>query len=88
MANPLFNMFGNSGRNNINRQNISNQYKQLLNNPGQILDILLQNGKINRQQYNDLQVYRNNPEQIVRYLVNNGNATQINQSQQIANQLK
>ena len=53
MANPLFNKFGNnqsfgmrSGGNNGILGLIS-QYRQIQNDPGKILDILLNSGKIN-----------------------------------------
>lgn len=59
--------------------NILAQYMQLQNNPGGIIDILLQNGKINQAQYNDLQKYKNNPQMICAYLMNNGNNGQLNQ---------
>lgn len=86
MANPLFNMLG--GRiNNSPVGNIMNQYMQLKKDPGKILDLLFQNGKINMQQYNDLQPYRNNPQAIVNYLSMNGNANQINNAENLANQL-
>lgn len=86
MANPLFNMLG--GRiNNSPVGNIMNQYMQLKQDPGKILDLLFQNGKINMQQYNDLQPYRNNPQAIVNYLSMNGNANQINNAENLANQL-
>ncbi len=86
MANPLFNMLG--GRiNNSPVGNIMNQYMQLKRDPGKILDLLFQNGKINMQQYNDLQPYRNNPQAIVNYLSMNGNANQINTAENLANQL-
>lgn len=86
MANPLFNILG--GRiNNSPVGNIMNQYMQLKQDPGKILDLLFQNGKINMQQYNDLQPYRNNPQAIVNYLSMNGNANQINTAENLANQL-
>lgn len=86
MANPLFNMLG--GRiNNSPVGNIMIQYMQLKQDPGKILDLLFQNGKINMQQYNDLQPYRNNPQAIVNYLSMNGNANQINNAENLANQL-
>lgn len=93
MGNPLFNRFG--GRNNNYNQlsmpqnqgnnlvNILRQYKQIQKDPGAILDILFQHGKINQQQYNELQPMRNNPQQIVNYLSQHGNANQINQVQQM-----
>lgn len=74
------------GGNNL--LNILNQYAQIKNDPGKIIDILVQNGKINQQQYNELQPMRNNPQQIVNYLFQHGNANQINQAQQIAAQFK
>ena len=86
MGNPLYNMLNsvlNKNQNN-NMINIINQAKQLQNNPGMILDILAQNGKITQQQYNELQPYRNNPQAIYNYLFNHGNADQLNQAQQQA----
>ena len=53
MPNPLFNRFGNMNQNSGG--NILHQLAQIKKNPSAILDILLQNGKINQQQYNDLQ---------------------------------
>ena len=91
MANPLYNMLMNNSvgmnfkPNNV--MNIISQVRQLQNNPGQILDILLQSGKINQQQYNELQPYKNNPQQIFNYLVNNGNANALKQAQQQAGQI-
>ena len=67
-------------------QNIFSQLAMIKNNPGAILDILMQNGKITQQQYNDLQQYRNSPEMIGRYLINNGKANEINQAERTANQ--
>lgn len=89
MANPLFNKFNNQssfGGGGI--WNVINQYRQIQNDPGKILDVLLNNGKINQQQYNDLQPIRNNPQQIINYLSRNGsNANQLNQASQFANQI-
>ena len=76
MPNPLFNKFGTN--------NISSQIMQIKNNPGTILDILFQKGKITQQQYNDLQPYKNDPEAIVKYLINNGKSYEINQAEQLA----
>ena len=89
MPNPLFNRFGNAKQNNNYQygNNIISQLAQVKKNPAAILDILLQNGKINQKQYNDLQPFKNNPQQIVNYLVQNGNANQINQAQQMAGQI-
>ena len=87
MGNPLFNRFGNMSNNVGNGGgNISSQIAQIQKNPGVILDILMQSGKINQQQYNDLQQFRNNPQGIVNYLMNNGNPNQMNQMQQLVNQ--
>lgn len=94
MGNPLFNRFGGGYQPNNQVNNSGGiigalrQYRQLQNDPGAILDILLHNGKINQQQYNELQPMRNNPQQIVNYLAQHGNASQINQAQQIANGLQ
>ena len=57
MANPLFNRFGtvnNNVNNNVNGYgnyiaNILHQYRQIKNDPGAILDILFQHGKITQQ---------------------------------------
>lgn len=91
MANPLFNRFGNQNNQQYYGQrnqgnNIISQLAMLKKNPGAILDILIQNGKINQQQYNDLQQYKNNPEMIGKYLINSGKANEINQAEQTANQ--
>ena len=98
MINPLFNRFGGTYKPNNQTGGINNsgsgiinalrQYRQLQNDPGAILDILLQNGKINQQQYNELQPMRNNPQQIVNYLAQHGNSSQINQAKQMANDLQ
>ena len=88
---PLYNRFGgkhqpnNQVNNSIGIADVLKQYRQLQNDPGAILDILLRNNKINQQQYNELQPMRNNPMQIVNYLIQHGNAGQINQAQQNAN---
>ena len=84
--NPLFKRFGQNQQ--PNNSNIVSQLMSLRNNPGGILDILLQNGKITQQQYQELQPYRNNPEAIAKYLINSGKSAEINQAQQMANQLK
>lgn len=95
MPNQLYNKYGNqSNYMRPQHQNpmvaamaILNKYRNLQNNPGIILDELLNNGKITQQQYEELQPYRNNPEAIGRYLVRHGAASQINQAQQVANQI-
>ncbi len=89
--NPLFNKYGgiNKPQNQNNHSNnILSQFLRLKNNPGAILDVLLQNGKINQQQYNDMQQFKNNPQMIVNYLINSGNGDAINQAKQVANQIK
>lgn len=92
MPNSLFNRFGNIGmRRNQQmpsqrpQNNILSQLMSLRNNPGGILDILLQSGKINQQQYTELQPYRNNPEAIGKYLIRSGNGGEISKAEQQAN---
>lgn len=88
MGNPLFNKFGGNpipGNSGNGFGNILSQFRMLQNDPGKILDILYQNGKISQQQYNELQPVRNNPQQIVNYLSQNGNE---NQFSEIMKQLK
>lgn len=91
MPNPLFNKFGNM-YNYPRQQNVGNnlmtQLMMLKNNPSVILDIMLQNGKINQYQYNDLKQYANNPEMIVRYLASNGKNAELSHAEQIANQIR
>lgn len=89
MPGSLFNRFGNANQNyqRNNSGNIISQLAQVKKDPGAILDILLRNGKINQQQYNDLQQYRNNPEMIGQYLINHGRANEIGQAEQQANQM-
>ncbi len=84
---PLFNKFGNRNYNQPRGNNILAQLIQAKNNPGYILDILLQNNKINQQQYNELQPYKNNPEMIGRYLINHGKAEEINRAEYDANRM-
>ena len=82
MANSLFDQFKNISsptrqpQNNV--MNMLSMYKQVQNNPSMIVDILLQNGKINQAQYNDLQQYKNNPQMIVNYLLNSGSGGELN----------
>ena len=85
MATPLFQKYGNYQQQNQSRGNLALQLAQLKNNPGYILDILLQNKKITQQQYNELQPYRNNPEAIGKYLINSGKGNEIHQAEQLAN---
>ena len=91
MMNPLYNRYGGGSsyipqNKNNNFVNLLKQFSQVQRNPSAILDILLNNGKINQQQYNDLQPYRNNPQQIFNYLMNNGKANELNIAQQQAMQ--
>jgi len=60
----------------------------LKNNPGAILDILLQNGKINQQQYSELQQYKNNPEAVGNYLISHGKQNEIYQAEQDAKSIR
>lgn len=87
---PLFNMLNGQSNNSYyyqtNKPNIVNQLAMVKKNPGLILDILLQNQKINQQQYNELQPYKNNPVLIGQYLINNGRSNEINMAQQEANE--
>lgn len=69
------------------RNNILTQFMMVKNNPGAVLDIMLRNGKINQQQYNDLQQYRDDPLMMVRYLANNGKSAELNYAEQIGNQM-
>ena len=72
---------------NLNNQYSSSQLMSLRNNPGGILDILLQSGKINQQQYTELQPYKNNPEVIGKYLINRGFGGAISNAEQTANRM-
>ena len=87
MATPLFQRYGNYQQQNQLRGNLAYQVAMLKNNPGYILDILLQNRKINQVQYNELQPYKNDPEAIGRYLINSGKQGEINQAEQTANNM-
>ena len=87
MPTSLFNRFGNKGVQSRPQNNIISQLMSLRNNPGGILDILLQNNKITQQQYNELQPYKNNPEAIGRYLINSGFSKEISNAEQTANQM-
>lgn len=87
MANHLFNRFGAPQPQNNGLVGLLTQYRQLQNNPGYILDILLNNGKINQMQYNELQKYKNNPVQIAQYLINNGNAQGLRNAENLINNM-
>ena len=86
----LYNLLNNINRNNGGNNILSLIYqaKQMQNNPGQVLDILLYNNKIDQQQYNELQQYKNNPWQVFNYLMNHGNSNELNQAQQTADQYR
>ena len=86
MPTSLFNRFGNMGKRNP-QNNLVSQLMSLRSNPGGILDILLQNGKINQQQYSELQPYRNNPEAIGKYLISYGKGAEISNAEQTANMM-
>lgn len=90
MANPLYNILNGANRNfqrpQNNMMNLISQFRQVQQNPGAILDIMLQNGKITQQEYQEMQPYKNNPQQLVQYLTK-GHASEINQAQQQANNL-
>lgn len=87
MSNPLFNKFGGMTHQNNYRGNILSQIAQVKRNPGAILDILLQSGKINQQQYGELQPYKNNPQAIFQYLLNSGKQNELRDAEQAINQL-
>lgn len=87
MPNSLFNKYGNRGMQGRPQNNILSQLMSLKNNPGGILDILLQNGRINQQQYTELQPYKNNPEAIGKYLINRGFGGGISNAEQTANKM-
>ena len=87
MPNSLFNKYGNTGQQYRPYNNLVTQLMSLRNNPGGILDILLQNGKINQQQYAELQPYKNNPELIGKYLINSGFGGDIKNAEQDANKM-
>lgn len=74
--NPLFgrmtpNMMGGMGGNPMqNVMNALNQIRQMQQNPNGLADLLLQKGKINQQQYEQIKGY--NPQQIGQYLIQSG----------------
>lgn len=93
MANSIYNKYKNLNQGftrppqNNGLGNILAQLHQVQQNPSAILDILAQSGKINQQQYQELQQYKNNPQQIVNYLYNHGNANELEQAKQQMNNL-
>ena len=83
MGNTLFDRFGgNAGipqRNNnpmLNAINMVQLFRQIQNDPSKIADLLLNNGKITQDQYNEIQKFNGNPELIGRYLMQSGTMTQ------------
>lgn len=86
----LFQRFNalNQQANTGGQRNMLSQFMNLKNNPSQIVDMLLQSGKITQQQYAELQQYKNNPEQIGMYLMNHGAAPQLNYLIQQLNNIK
>lgn len=97
MANSLYNELNNVRNNMFNRgyqqpprnnvMNIMAQLRQVQQDPGTILDIMLQNGKISQQQYQEMQPIRNNLPAIGQYLINHGYANEISQAQQQINNI-
>lgn len=75
--NPLFgrmmpNMMGGMGGNSMqSMMNTINQIRQIRQNPSGLADLLLNNGKISQQQYEQIKGY--NPQQIGQYLMQSGN---------------
>ena len=78
--NPLFgrmmpNMLGGVGGNSMqNMMNTINQIKQMKQNPNGLADLLLNNGKISKEQYEQIKGY--NPQQIGQYLMQSGTMPQ------------
>lgn len=64
--NPFFNMMNNP------MMNFIRQYRQIKNNPNQLVSLLRQSGMVNEQQVQDIQKMGNNYEQIGHYLMDNG----------------
>lgn len=93
MSTSLFNRYGNNNPMPNNNGSVGgllgvilNQFNQVQKDPGKILDILFNNGKITQQQYNSLQPIKDNPQKIVQYLLQNGNGDQIRNASKFANQ--
>ena len=89
MANSIYNKYRNISQNiprppQNNIMNLISQLRQVQQNHGHILDILLESGKINQQQYQELQPYKDNPQQIYNYLCNCGNTNELNKAIQQA----
>lgn len=76
--------------NNMSRfMDIANKAKQLQGNPSGIGKLLLDNGRINQDQYNAIKDMQS-PSQIGNYLMNNGilGQQQVNQMSQIVPQVQ
>lgn len=84
-GNSLFDKYfrrSGNGENNANQQtpqqpqnivqNVINGFNQISNNQGNIADMLLQNGRINQQQYNEIKSMGNNYARIGQYLMQYG----------------
>ena len=95
MANPLYNMINNAVRptqpqpqQNNNPLNLLAQIRQIQQNPGMLLDMMLQNGKITQEQYQEMQPIKNDPQKCAQYLFNHGYANELNQAQQQVNNMR
>lgn len=73
MSNQFFNSLFSRGNPQANNAlNVANIVNQVRTNPAQLPQLLLNNNRINQQQYNDLQQFNGNINQIANYLVANG----------------
>ena len=71
------NMMGGMGANPMaNIMNTIQQIQKIRQNPNQLGDLLLQNGKITQQQYEEISRMNGNPQQIGQYLMQSGTMTQ------------
>lgn len=68
--NPLFGMMG--GSNVGNMMQMINQIRQARQNPNILADILMQNGKINQNQYDQIKQFNGDPQMIGQYLMQSG----------------
>lgn len=82
MSNKFFDQFGRfgpTGRQNanpmLNAINMAQMFRKIQNDPSQIADLLLNNGKITNEQYKDIQKFNGNPQLIVQYLLKDGTIT-------------
>lgn len=74
--NPLFGMMGgmNGGINGMMR--MIQTIRQAQQNPNMLADMLMQNGKINQQQYDEIKKFNGNPQMIGEYLMQSGTMPQ------------